>query len=84
MQGYKLHYGIWNFDHSITSRDISTPSVYKTTDELNKYLKESKRFYASIGYEIWFKNITEIDIRLCDECGKHCEAHNSCWYCGAE
>lgn len=83
MKGYKLQYGIWDFNHSITSRDISTSHIYETMDELNKELEENKQFYASIGYELWFKNITEIDIRLCDECGKHREAHNSCWYWGA-
>jgi len=84
MRGFKLQYGIWDFNHSITSRDVSTPSVYKTRSELNKILIENELDYASMGYEFWFKNITEIDIRLCGECGKHCEAHMSCWYCGAD
>ena len=84
MNGYKLTYGIWNFDHSITSRDVGTPEVYKTMDELNKILREKNINYKSLGYEFWFTDITDVDIRLCNECGKHCETHKPCWYCGAK
>ena len=84
MKGFKLQYGIWNFKHSITSRDVARPEIYKTKDEIAKVLKEKELNYASSGYEFWYTNITEVEIRLCDECGKHCEAQGPCWYCSAE
>ena len=84
MKGFKLQYGIWNFKHSITSRDVARPEIYKSKDEITKVLSEKRRGYAAVGYEFWYTNTTEVDIRLCDECDKHCEVHGLCWYCGAE
>lgn len=83
MKGFKLQYGIWNFDHSITSRDVGMPEIHKTKDDINKVLQEKKVNYASMGYELWFTKTTEVDVVLC-ECVKYCEVGSSCWYCGVE
>ena len=82
MKGYKLAWGIWDFDHSITSRDTGISEVHETKDEISKVLRDKQINYASMGYELWFSNITEIEIHLC-KCGKYRESHR-CWYCGDE
>ena len=83
MEGYKLQYGIWNFKHSITSRDVGRPEVHRTMDKINEVLREKNRYYNSIGYELWFQKVTDIDVYVC-KCGKYCETGEPCWYCGNE
>ena len=84
MKGFKLQYGIWNFDHSITSRDVGMPEIHKTKDDINKVLQDKKANYASMGYELWFNKIDEVDIQVCVVCGKYSEVGSPCWYCGLE
>lgn len=81
MQGYKLAWGIWNFQHSITSRDTGRPEIYTTIYELNKELVEKRKDYYSMGYELWFTRITEVEITAC-KCGKMKEKDSHCGNCG--
>jgi len=83
MKGFELQYGIWNFDHSITSRDVGMPEIHKTKGDIDKALQDKKANYASMGYELWFSQTTEVDVVLC-ECGKYCKIGLPCWYCGNE
>jgi len=83
VKGYKLAYGIWNYEHSITSRDIGRPEIYKTKSDIDKVLQDKKANYASMGYELWFTKTTEVDVVLCG-CGKHSELNSPCWWCGEE
>ena len=83
LKGYRLEWGIWNFEHSITSRDTGKPEVYETMDEINKVIRDKRTDYASGCYELWFTKITEVEIRLC-ECSKYSEVGTQCWYCGNE
>ena len=45
MKGFKLFWGIWNFDHSITSRDTGISEIYATMNELNEVINEKKKNY---------------------------------------
>jgi len=81
MKGYKLLWGIWNFEHSITSRDTGKPETYATMQEVNNKIKEKRNWFYSIGYELWFTDIKEVDVSLC-KCGKYSEIGQACWYCG--
>ena len=83
MKGFKLQFGIWNFEHSINSRDVGRPEIHKTRNDIDKVIQDKKINYASMRYELWFTETTEVDVALC-ECGKYCEVGSSCWYCGNE
>ncbi len=83
MKGFKLQYGIWNFEHSITSRDVGMPEIHKTKIDINNVLRDKEIDYRSMGYELWFTKKTKVDVVLC-ECGKYCEVGLPCWYCGNE
>lgn len=81
MKGFKLFWGIWNFDHSITSRDTGISEIYATMNELNEVINEKKKNYYSIGYELWFTRTEEVKIEECI-CGKMKKINSRCWYCG--
>ena len=83
LKGYRLAWGIWNFEHSITSRDVGRPEVHETMDKINEVIRDKNINYASMGYALWFTKIDEVDICLC-KCGKYCEVKTRCWYCGTE
>lgn len=82
-KGYRLAWGIWNFEHSITSRDTGTPEIHESMDKIREVIHDKEINYASMGYELWFTNITDVDISLC-KCGKYSEVGTRCWYCGNE
>lgn len=56
---YTLNYGIWNNAHSITSRDVAEPEQFDTRAEAVAALEKQRRWFAAIGYQIWFSEITE-------------------------
>ena len=46
---------------TLVSRDIASPEEFDdVVDAINQY-KEHRKFYRSIGYQIWFASITKPD-----------------------
>jgi hypothetical protein len=58
--------GKWTLTHgihrgTIASRDTAGPEEFDTRDAAIKYLNEQKRFYASLGYVLWFAKLVSPD-----------------------
>lgn len=54
-----LHHGIHR--HTITSRDSGAPEPFNSEAEALDALEAHRRFYRSIGYVIWFAELTAPD-----------------------
>jgi len=84
IKGVRFSHGIWNRKHNIASRDIATPEVHPSRKSAEGSLKFRMQNYASMGYEIWWHKIDEIDVYTCNQCGRLAEKDRSCLYCGSE
>jgi hypothetical protein len=58
-QKYILNHGCHR--DTIASRDTAQPEYYDTFDEAKQAYIEHRKFYRSIGYKIWFAEITNPD-----------------------
>ena len=56
---YTLHHGCHNGTY--TSRDTGNPQSFNTYDEAYARYLEHRKFYRSIGYQIWFAYIVGPD-----------------------
>jgi len=59
MKQFRLVHGCIRQDNSITSRDSSYPEYFDSLEDARASLKKQKRFYAKMGYKIWFANFAE-------------------------
>ncbi len=55
--------GKWTLNHgchrgTVMSRDTGQPSTHDTEDEALEAYRGHRSFYHSIGYQIWFANLT--------------------------
>lgn len=52
---YTLSHGCWR--GTITSRDVAEPEQFDTREAAIAKLNDHRRFYVSIGYQVWFANL---------------------------